>query len=470
MASTFFGLETATRALQMNQAVLDVIGHNISNVNTPNYTRQAAEVNATDPYMSNTPGLPTISMGTGVQLTAVSRVRDAFVEAQLNKSLGDQGSAQQLSNTLAQVQTAYNEPGSAGLNSALTTFFNSFQDVANDPQNTGPRVLVQQYAGAVATKFRDLESSLTGASADITNRVQSTVNQANDLAHQIAALNIQVQQSVSVGGQANDIQDRRDGLVQQLTTLVGGTVIEEQDGTGKKTGSVDVSVGGVPLIQSGTVVELPSKFANVRGQPVLISSSGQPIPVQSGQLNGLIKANANVTGYLNDLNTLAAKFITTVNAQHKAGYGLDGQTGRPLFSGTDASNIALDSVVANDAQAIAAASAPATPGSPPVPGNGDNALAIANIANQPVFGTLTLQDYYGESITKVGADAGNADSQVTNQGKVVQQITNVRNSVSGVSMDEELTNMLSYQRSYQAAAKLVTTYDTMLQTLISAVA
>jgi flagellar hook-associated protein 1 FlgK len=381
--------------------------------------------------------------------------------------MADQGRYTQLNETLARVQASYNEPSDAGLNSALTTFFNSFQDVSRHPESTGPRTLVQHYADDVARKFRDIYSTLSGTTLDIAEHIRGTIGQVNDLAKQIAALNVEVQKSTSVGGQSNDIADRRDSVVQELSKLVGAVVIEEQDGNGKKTGAVNLSVGGVPLVQGGNVVPIPSQFDNVRGQPVLLDGAHQ-IPIQSGELGGLIEASAHVADYTDDLNRLASTFITSVNAQHRAGYGLDGQTGRPLYSGTDASNIGLDSVVANDPQAIAAASAPA-PGNNPAPGNGDNARAIADIASQTIFGPLTLQDYYGESVTKVGADAKSFDRLASNQVQVVQQLSNVRNSVSGVSMDEELSKMLAYQRAYQAAAKLLSTYDGLIESLINSV-
>ena len=318
MAGTFSGLEIASRALQANQSVIDVIGHNISNVNTPDYTREVAQVQATDPYLSNVPGLPTISYGTGVHVSSVDRIRDAFVERRLNDAIANQGQYRQLDDTLTRVQAAYNEPGDAGLNNAMSTFFNSFQDVSRQPESTGPRTLVQHYADDLAQKFRTVYSTLSGSSLDITERVRAMVVQVNDLAHQIGTLNVEVSKSISVGGQSNDLQDRRDSLVREMSKLVGVTVVEESDGTGKKTGSVNLSVGGVPLVQGGTVVEVPDKFGTVRGQAVLLNGT-DPLPVHSGELGGLIQSNNQVRSYMADLNKVAATLITAVNKQHAAG-------------------------------------------------------------------------------------------------------------------------------------------------------
>ena len=317
MPGTFFGLETASRALRMNQAVIDVIGHNLANVDSPDYTRQNAEIRATDPYQSNSPGVAPVSYGTGVELSAINRVRDAYVEQRLNDAMSDQGRWQQLNDTLSRVQAGYNEPGDAGLNSSLTTFFNSFEDVSRDPQNTGPRTIVLHNAQDVVNKFRSVYDTLTGSSLDIGQRISAMVTQVNDLAHEIAKLNLEVTKATAAGGQANDLEDRRDGLVRQMSQLAGVTVVVESDGKGKPTGSVNLSLGGVPLVEGSSVMEVPSKYDMVRGEPVLLNGT-TPIPVRTGQLAGLIQSNAQIQSYMQDLNQVASTFISSVNAQHEA--------------------------------------------------------------------------------------------------------------------------------------------------------
>ena len=215
MAGTFFGLETASRALRANQAVLDVIGHNVSNVDTPGYSRQRTELRPTDPYRSNIPGMSVLALGTGVEVSRISRIRDEFVERRLNDALADQGKYRQLSDTLSRVQTTFNDPGDAGLNAALTTFFNSFQDVARHPESVGPRTLVLHNGDDVAKRFKDIFSTLTGTRLDIGNHVKSMVSQVNDLAKQIAGLNTEIQKAISLGGQPNDLSYMIDGIVQQ---------------------------------------------------------------------------------------------------------------------------------------------------------------------------------------------------------------------------------------------------------------
>ena len=167
MAGTFFGIETASRALRMNQAVLDVINHNVANVDTPGYSRQSTTIEATDPYRANALGMSVVALGTGVELSGVARVRDEFVERRLNDALSDQGRYKQLNDTLVRVQSVLNETANSGLNNALTTFFNAFQDVSRQPESVGPRTLAQHSGADVAQRFRDIYDTLTDARVDI---------------------------------------------------------------------------------------------------------------------------------------------------------------------------------------------------------------------------------------------------------------------------------------------------------------
>jgi flagellar hook-associated protein 1 FlgK len=157
-----------------------------------------------------------------------------------------------------------------------------------------------------------------------------------------------------------------------------------------------------------------------------------------------------------------------VNTAHEAGFGLDGVTGRPFFEGTNASDIKVSAAVEASTDAIAAASAPQT-GQPVAPDNGDNALQVADLANAQLLGGQTVNGYYSTAITQIGRDEQNYTQLATNQQQVMTQLQNQRNSTSGVNLDEELTNMLQYQKSYQSAAKFLSTVDTLMQNLLDAV-
>jgi flagellar hook-associated protein 1 FlgK len=464
MSSTFGTFELAGRALRASQGVIGVIGHNLANVNSPGYSRQQAHLAASPPYTLSSffyraPG----QIGTGVDLVAITRIRDAFLDDRLQQAGSYQAEYQSLRDILTRAQTAYNEPGNSGLNSQLTAFFNSFQELSRNPESGGIRATVRQQAVTLSKRFNQVHAVLNQIELDIQNLVNARLDEANSLAQQIGKLNKEIRASRAIGDNPNDLSDRRDELVRQLSAIVDLKVLEPLDGKGVQTGEINLSVGGYALVLGDFVQSLPTRFTSVGGQPQLLGQ-GDPIPVQSGSVGGLIKANDLIGEYRSRLNEIASALIERVNAQHRTGYGLDGGTGRPFFAGTDASNITLDAAILGDLDAIAASGPTANP---PALGNGENARAIAQLRSVQIFGPMTLLDYYGVSIAKIGTDVRAYENQSENQTFIMQQMKNLRNSISGVSLDEEMTLMLQYQRSYQAAARYLNTIDSMLDQLIN---
>jgi flagellar hook-associated protein 1 FlgK len=469
MPGTFGGIEIASRALRVNQQVIEVTGHNLANVNTPGYTRQTANIVATDPYMVPGPegSVGPLQVGTGVEVASITRVRDEFIERQLQSGSAEQGQLNTLRDLIQRAQGAYNEPGTGGLSSLLTAFFNSFQQLSQNAESGTLRETVRQQAETLSRQFNQVSTSLSSMEDDIAQRAQRAVEEVNGLAQQVAALNLDIKKQIALGNRPNDLLDKRDALIQQLGELVGATTTAETDASGRQTGAVNVAVNGFVLVDSDHAGKLPSDFKFLNGIPQLTDGSSD-IPVTGGELGGLLRASSLIAGYRSDLNTVASTLIIRVNAQHEAGYGLDGSTGNPFFAGTDASNIAVSQGVENSLDAIAAATPPVS-GSTVAPGNGDNALAIANIGSARLSGSNTLGQFYAAKVAQVGADAQAFGQQADNQEQVMQQLNNLRSQTSGVSVDEEMTRMIQYQRSYQAAARLLTTMDSMLETLLNAI-
>jgi len=469
MAGTFAGIELAGRAMRTNQRVIDVIGHNVANVNTPGYTRQAYEVVATDPYTLPSPAHPIgpLQVGTGVTLTSIYRVRDQFIDQQLRAAVGEQGQLNQMRDMLDRVQNVYGEPGESGLSSRLTAFFNAFKGLSLNAESGPVRAIVVEKARALAGQFNRVVSGLNEVKEEINGRLRSAVEQAHHLGKQIAALNGDIRKSLAMGDRPNDLEDRRDELVRQLADLVGGRPVVEVDSTGKLTGNVNIFVGAAALVLGDNVYSLPTDFTMISGVPHLTDGQDQT-PVTEGAVAGLIRAADLVGGYVEDLNTIASTLIDRVNRQHQFGYGLDGNTGRPFFAGTDASNIAVDAAIEANLDFIAAATPP-QPGEPVAPGNGDNARAIADIASARLLGNFTLGEWYGSRVAQIGADAQTFREKAINQEATVQQLQNLRGAVSGVSLDEELAHMLQYQRSYQASARLLSTIDGLIGYMIETI-
>ncbi len=261
--------------------------------------------------------------------------------------------------------------------------------------------------------------------------------------------------------------DKRDLMVQDLSQLANIQVVPTLNGeTHRPTGSVSIYVGGHQLVYNQESSPLPTPPKDAKAPFGLVEENGDPIDIHGGQLGGYLKASEQVQAYTDDLNTLTTTLIKAVNGQHAAGAGLDGTTGKPFFVGTDASNISLSQAIQSSTDAIAAATAPTPPATVAV-GNGDNARAMAQIAQQALIGKNTLNQAYIGQVARVGADSKAAKTQASNQDSVVTQLQNQQSAVSGVSLDEELSKMIQYQRSYQAASRFITTIDDTLDRIIN---
>lgn len=463
MASTFFGLEIGARSLAASQAALDVIGHNTSNINTPGYSRETVTLQATDPYSISAYG----QLGTGVDVASVTRVRDDFTDKQSYDASAKQGTYGALSDALNRIQQVYTEPGSSGIGSQLTAFFNSFSDLAANPSSPALRAAVRNAAQSVTTAFNSVSGALGQIGPNLASQVQSKIKDANAIATEIGALNTQISNALSSGQHPNDLLDKRGTLIAQLSGIVQVKTVDATDSaTGQPTGEVNISVSGISLVQGGIVSPLPSTVSTQTGATALIDSNGDSINLRGGALVGLLQAQNLLTGYQQNLDSLASGVISAVNAQQAAGVDLTGAPGQPIFIGTDAASIGLSGTILSNADSIAAAAAP-TPPALFASGNGDNARALAGLANQVSVGGATFNDFYNTGIAQVGADAKSASAQASNQQQVVNQLQNQQSSVSGVNLDEELTKLLQFQRSYQASAKIVNTFDDVLDRIIN---
>ncbi|MBX5492390.1 MAG: flagellar hook-associated protein FlgK [Chloroflexi bacterium] len=455
--STFFGLDLALRALQTQQRGLDTTNHNVANANTKGFSRQSVVMEPTTPFM-----LPALNrqqqagqLGTGVIAVTIERARDIFLDVQYRIQDGLQHQAQMAQQALEQIEVVLNEPSDHGLSAQLGAFFNAWQELANDPASAGARGSLLQAAAALTAGFNRAAQQLSALQTDLNSQVQARVTEINDLANQIVSLNKQVVQAEAVGQRANDFRDQRDLALDRLAEIVPITVNENADG------SLTVLLGGQALVQGNTADPLvttptgPNGFWEVR-----FSSNSAPVSPTAGELRGLLDArDQTVASYLSGLDSVASSLITAVNGLHTTGYGQDGVSGRAFFTGTGAATIALDPSVAGNPQAIAAASAPNAPG--------DNSIALA-IAQLRQSMSPAPEDAFGALMARLGQESKAAQDLATNQGALVQLLDRRRQEVSGVSLDEEAVQMLRYQKAYEAAARLLTAYDQMLDRLINA--
>ncbi len=467
MSSNFLGIEIGRRALAANQIALETIGQNTANVNTPGYSRQRVILEASHSSGFILPNGAQGQIGTGVDVAGILRMRDQYLDGQARNALSDQGSYETLRDILTRAQGAFNEPSSIGTGSLLTGFLNSFSDLATDPANAGLRAGVRTQAQALVSGLHGFNANLKQVTSDTEKNITLTIHQINDIAKQIASLNGEIQKSVLTGGSPNELLDKRDSLLESLGNLTDTQVIQTKDSaSGKFTGSVQVYVGGQPLVYNDESTPLPTSFDTASGSTALLDSDNNPIPIRGGVLSGLLQARTVVEGYRAQLSQFASATITAVNAQHALGMGLDGSTGKPFFVGTDASDIDVASDIKKSTDAIAAGAAPVPP-APFSKGNGDNASAIARIAQQKVINSGTLNQFYNAQVTQVGSDVKHYTDLSDSQQKIISQTRNQQSAVSGVSLDEELTQLIQYQRSYQAASRFISVMDDALDRVIN---
>jgi flagellar hook-associated protein 1 len=444
-------MSIALQALQAEQGALTVTTNNISNVNTPGYSRETAVFN--EAPISQESGL---TVGGGVTLEQFQSVRDQLLQLRLYEETQQQGNSQTQLNSLNQIEGLFSDP-TQGVGGALSTFFNSLSQLSTDPTDANTRQQVLTSANNLADSFHQSVSSLGTIQSGLDQSVPQTVGQINQLTGQIATLNGQVAQMQALGKDPGSTQDQRDELIRQLSNLVNVSVTQSEHGVTLTTGN------GVPLVVAGQSFALQAG-ANSTGLQDVFSAQGQDITsqIQGGQLGGTLQVRDQVIPQLlSNLDNLASQFTTAYNAQQKAGFDLSGAAGQnfftPLASVTGAA--ANFGVAITDPSLIAASS----DGSAGSSGNVNQLIAIRD-QNLPSGASPT--EMYANLVLQVGNLGANAEADVNASNLSVQQITDQRSAVSGVSLDEESTNMINYQRAYEAAARVVTTVDEMTQSVL----
>jgi flagellar hook-associated protein 1 len=458
MPGLFQGLEIGKRALLTNQMWLQTLGHNIANVDTPGFSRQRVTVVQTDAQYT-----PQGLVGTGVTATNISQVRDLFLGQQYreaNKSLGQWTYKEK---TMSQIESLVNEPQDGSINDLLTSFFNSWSTMATgDADSSTNRQDVLQKANQLTNSFHQLAQGLADLRVGIDKDLETYTQQINQITANIAQINQQIKGMELGGTSANDLRDQRDLLTDQLANLVD---VRTQE---KPNGETVVAMGGMVLVDGSSSFDIGVKAVNDSGVQIhklVWKGTDVSLTNLNGQLYGLLQTRDQVIpGYLAELNKLSRSVVEKVNAIHTTGYGVRGTTGVAFFDPTltDAATIKVYEEIQADPSRIAATSDSTEK-------NLKIALAIADLQNAPVLngGSSTMSDFYSGLVGKLGIEAKQATSYKSNYELLVQQVDNSRQSVQGVSLDEEMANMIKYQHAYDAAARVITTMDQALETVIN---
>ncbi|HUH61768.1 MAG TPA: flagellar hook-associated protein FlgK [Terracidiphilus sp.] len=434
------------QALEASQAALDSTSNNIANANTPGYTREVADFNENPENLTGA-GLS----GGGVTLDGIQSVRDELLNLQIQQQTSDQSSANTQSALFQQLQTYFSSNGE-DLATTLAAFSSALAQLSANPGNSAVRQSLLSAGQNLAQSFNTTASGLTTAQSDADQQVTQTVAQINSLTQQIAQLNSQLTSSVTTSQNGGTIEDQRDQLVQQLSTLVGISVTQSSDG------EVITTANGSPLVMGSQSYSLQTTTGSDGLQQVL-DTNGTDITasIQGGQLGGAIQMrDVTIPAYFVSLNTLAVQLATSFNRAQAQGYDASGSAGQAFFS-----------VPANAANAAAGISVALTSGSQIAAGSDGSAGSNGNVANLSAVFTNDLPSgetpagAYSDLVFQVGNDASNAGAHSTAIGQSLLQLTNQQNSVSGVDIDEETTNLIRYQTAYEAAARIVSTVEAL---------
>ncbi|NHC42275.1 flagellar hook-associated protein FlgK [Bacillus sp. MM2020_1] len=474
MTSTFHSLEVGKRGLAAQQAALSTTGHNIANANTTGYTRQRAEMQATKPV--SIPGLQ-IQLGTGVEVNKIVRLREDYLDVQLRNENKNLGYWEAKSDTLTKVEELLNEPSDDGLTFTMDEFWKGWEELAKNPDSAAARAVVRQKGVAVTETLKHISESLDQMQDDLKLVISTKTNEVNSIAAQIGSLNDQISRLVPNNYEPNDLYDQRDVLIDQLSKLVEVKVSPPN----KDTGVVDISVGGVTLVSGKNTNKLTVDTSNGMVDPANIKIGDTQVTLTSGELLGRIESygilgggsKSTIPSMKDKINNLAMTFANAVNTIHQSGMNLDNINGVPttkvpFFVGTSANDLAVNPDIMNSLNLIAAAKEESTGQSST--GNGNNAQAIANIKFTSLLfpGTnSTADDYYRNIIGQLGIDSQEAQRMQSNSEVIIQQVENRRQSVSGVSLDEEMANMIKFQQAYNASARMVTVMDQCLDKIIN---
>jgi flagellar hook-associated protein 1 FlgK len=465
---------TATLALQAQQAAIETAAHNIANANVPGYSRQLINLEPNTPLYT-----PIGAVGTGVVVKDITRVRDTMLDTSFRAQSSSAEGYSTRSDILNSIGQIFGEPSDTGLSNAIDQFYASWGDLANNPTSSAAQSVVQQRGASVATTLNQFATSLDQLSANALSSAGVQVNDINKYTAQIASINKQIVAVEASGNQANDLRDMRDSAIDSLSKIVPVRVIDHDNG------SDTIYVAGATVVDGSD-----SKQFSLDGPPgaVTLKLSGITFPTQSpgGALGANLDAvNTDIPNAKSQLDKLAAGIVKSVNAIHTTGWTASGDalgganwdaTTPPTGSminffdpaNLTAGSISLSSEVASNASYIAA-------------GNVQDATGNNNVANQIAalrndkttmikYGSTTettsISEFYRDLVTRIGVSTSDATSSASVYSTLAQQADTQRQSVSGVSTDEELISLTKSQQAYAAAAKVITTADAMSQTLL----
>ena len=461
MSNLFGSLSIAVRSLLAQQSALDTTANNLSNVNTPGYSRQLAILTKSSPMVTGQ-----VSIGNGVDCEGTHSIRDIILELLIDEEIQQQNRLKSYVNSMNQVQSLFDETEGVGLSDAINRFFYSFQELSANPTHVPVRQVVISAGQNLASAFHQIGLRLRTIQERVDQEVRQTVEQINSDTAQLASLNQPVASLQGDSERAGRFEQQRRSVLNRLSRLVGVVVTHSGDGSLTLTTS-----NGVLLVAEAHSFA-PSAAADANTGFLHIFSRGADVTSKftGGQLAGLLEArDQGIRPTIYDIDNLACGIIPGVNTQNRKGRDLRGEQGSDFFQpvvqpapGREAGAAENMAMAITDPIKIAASS-------DGTQGDNGNALALANIRNQRVVNGETPATFYLEIVRRVDEAVSNATDEQEAVGLALRQMQNQRSALPGVSLDEEAANLIRYQRAYEAAAEVVAAINDLTSEVIQTI-
>ncbi len=441
--------EMGRRSLAEYQTDIESTSNNIANANNEGYTRRRVNLK----NLTSTNGFA--GFGSGIDANALSRMRQKFAEYSLWRENHNLGKYEKTETLLTQVESIFGDDSDGSLQNVMSEFWNSWNDLATEPESESFRTLVRNKGNLLANTFRSTHSRVVKLQRQIEPEIYESVNMINKISDHLLEINQQLRL-----GPSHDLMDRRDQLINELSQLINIDVKE------KENGEVSILFGGHILISENKANKIEVNVdtsSNLRTTSVTFESSDFEPDIEGGSLAGLLDVfNEKIPNYLDQLDTLADNIASQVNSAHSNGYNLAGTTGIEFFNGSNsgAANIKMNQAIVNDPTLIATRGA--------TEGVGANSVAesIFNLQFDNFVANETPTDFYISLVTEIGSEIDDVSFLRYSHELITQQMQNQRDEISGVSLDEEMTKLVQYEQAYQAAAKIIQTVDEMIGTVL----
>ncbi|WP_353093780.1 flagellar hook-associated protein FlgK [Tissierella praeacuta] len=459
----FGGLYISISGLQASRMSLDTISHNISNANNPNYVRQSA-MHTNNSYTKSADGR--LETGTGVNVQQVRQIRDEFLDMKVRREVSTFGYHYAKSQILEDVEGVFNEisKDENGLQKIMNDFWENWNELSKEADSLPIRGLVHESSVAFTDTVNHISRQLSDIRQNLNKEILAKVDEVNSILNGIGELNksIKLVEGENSRIKANDFRDERNALLDRLSELIPIKSYENN------FGEIVVSLQGRDLINGNYISTIDVKNDGSGLGHIYWKNSNEKIEIDGqGELAGLIDVrDTSMVEYMNRLDTLVNTFAEKINDLHKTGVDLEGNSGEDFFVGSNgvitAANIKVNQDLANFNK-IAVSKTGAK-------GDGEIAKEICKIRDDnSLYGDKKIEGYYRDIILQLGIERQASESIVNNQGFLIKDIDDKRKSISAVSLDEEMADMIKFQHSYSANSRVINAIDEMIETVVNRV-